>query len=119
MIDWLDSQAPGQLFTTSITEAEILFGISILPVGKKRHQLQERARHLFEKLLSDRVLPFDSKAAHVYAEFAAFRRSIGRPSSPADAQICAIALINGGSIATRNVTDFDGSGLKLLNPWTD
>lgn len=119
VLKWLDGQPPDQLFTTAITEAEILFGISVLPKGKRQTELRARAETLFGRLLQARVLSFDSKAAHAYAEVASFRRSIGRPMSPADAQVCAIALTSKAAIASRNIADFEGCGVELLNPWIE
>ena len=119
VIRWLNDNPPGQLFTTAITEAEILYGISVHPDGKRKSVLQEGTERVFQELLQDRILPFDSKAAHVYAEIASFRRKIGRPMSRADAQICAIASVNRAVIATRNTADFEGCGVELVNPWIE
>lgn len=67
--------------------------------------------------VADRMLPFDESAADAFGEVAAERRRIGRPISTADAQIAAIALVRGAMVATRNVRDFEGVGLTLINPW--
>ena len=64
-----------------------------------------------------RVLPFDGEAADHYGTLTAHRRSIGRPISQMDAQIAAIALSRGASLATRNVRDFEHLGLDVINPW--
>jgi predicted nucleic acid-binding protein len=65
-----------------------------------------------------RILPFDSPAAVAFAEIAAQRRQAGRPISQADAQIAAIARSRGATLATRNVPDFEGCGIEIVNPWT-
>jgi toxin FitB len=119
VLSWLDNHPTDQLFTTAITEAEILYGISVHSDGKRKRALRKGAEGLFERLLQDRVLPFDSKAAHTYAEIASFRRASGRPMSRPDAQICAIALVNRAAIATRNIADFEGCGVELVNPWNE
>ena len=64
-----------------------------------------------------RILPFDSAAAHAYAAIAAARRAAGRPINHAACQIAAIARCRGASVATRNVTGFEGSGINLIDPW--
>ena len=74
---------------------------------------------IFGKDLSGRVLPFDRDATDLYATIATDRRSAGRPISQFDAQVAAIALWRGASVATRNVSDFEGIGLAIVNPWKD
>ena len=104
---------------TSVTEAEIRTGIAILPEGERQRGLAASAERLFSVLFSERILPFDSDAARVYAMLAAERRVAGRPISQSDCQIAAIARCRGASVATRDVDDFEGSGIEVINPWTD
>jgi predicted nucleic acid-binding protein len=106
------------LFTSAITQAEILYGIAVLPEGKRRDALLAAARSALENHFRGRVLPFDGAAADAFAAIAADRREAGRPISQADAQIAAIAKSRGAALATRNVADFDGCGVSVLNPWT-
>ena len=63
--------------------------------------------------------PFDSPAAKAYADIVAQRRTAGRPIAEADCQIAAIALALGAPVATRNVKDFDGCGVRVINPWNE
>ena len=67
---------------------------------------------------SSRVLPFDKTAAEHFAELAAERERAGTPISFADAQIAAICLAADAQLATRNVRDFSGTGLTLIDPWS-
>ena len=118
VVAWADVQPLAALHVTCITEAELLYGLACLPDGRRRQQLYRAVETVFSTLLSERVLPFDRAAARAYAAFAAERRRRGRPIDLPDAQIAAIAMANGATaIATRNVADFDGCGLALLNPW--
>lgn len=71
----------------------------------------------FDTGFTQRILPFDSAAARDYADIAAGRRSAGRPIAPADCQIAAIARSRGMAVATRNVRDFGGIGITLVDPW--
>jgi len=114
---WVGAQAPGSLHTTAVTRAEMLYGARQLPAGKRQQQLLASVEGMFDEDFAGRVLPFDSGAADAYAHIAAARKLAGRPISPFDAQIAAIALANGAELATRNVEDFQDCGLEVINPW--
>jgi predicted nucleic acid-binding protein len=117
VLEWLRSHPPTALFTTTITEAEIHFGLELLPAGKRRNALEAAVALVFDADLRGRVLPFDSAAAHEYAVLAASRRRVGQPMSQADAQIAAIVRSRGAALATRNVADFAGCAFEVINPW--
>ena len=114
---WLDGWPARELFITAVTEAEVRTGVALLPEGRRRRGLAEAAEHAFGSLFAGRVLPFDSGAAHAYAEIAAARRAARRSFSQADGQIAAIARSHGMAVATRNVRDFEDMGIDLFNPW--
>lgn len=117
--DWLLSQPSDDLFTAAVCQAEILSGIAILPEGRRRADLEEAARAMFADDFQGRVLPFDTEAAVAYAEVFAARRKAGRPAGTADLMLAAIARVRGASVVTRNVADFEGVGLTIINPWDD
>ena len=114
---WLDERPTRELFVTAVTEAEVRSGIAFLPDGRRRRGIAEAADRAFGGLFAGRVLPFDSAAAHAYAEIAAACRAAGRPVSQADGQIAAIARSRGMAVATRNVRDFADMGIVLIDPW--
>ncbi|MDQ3036740.1 MAG: type II toxin-antitoxin system VapC family toxin [Myxococcota bacterium] len=118
VVRWVDARSVASLYTTSLTEAELLHGIALLPNGKRRDAIDAAARAMFEEELAGRVLPFGSAAARAYAEIAAARRRAGRPIATIDAQIAAIVRATGATLATRNVSDFDGCGIDVANPWS-
>ena len=117
VLHWLDSRLERDLFVTAVTQAEVLTGIATMPAGQRRRDLAAAADHAFNGMFADRVLPFDRSAAHAYAGIAAARRRAGRPISQADCQIAAIAAARGGTVVTRNVRDFEGIEIAVLNPW--
>lgn len=114
---WMMAQSVSDLATTAITQAEILKGIEMMPLGKKRGQLLEVAQAYFHVDMASRILSFNSAAAHRFAEIFAHRRKIGRQIQPLDAQIAAIAREHHAALATRNIDDFTDCGIELINPW--
>lgn len=117
VVDWMARQPAAGLYTTSITQAEILHGLMLLPPGRRRRALQAAATSMFAEDFGGRILGFGTDEAPPYAGIASERRRAGRPISHFDAQIAAIARSTGAVLATRNVTDFDGCGVTLVNPW--
>jgi predicted nucleic acid-binding protein len=114
---WAASHPPAELFTSTITMAEVLYGIEILPHGKRRDQLHREAESIFLDDFAGRVLAFDEASARMFAVVAAQRRAQGRPIEESDAQIAAIVRVNHGTLVTRNTDDFEGCGIQLVNPW--
>jgi predicted nucleic acid-binding protein len=106
------------LYTTLFNQAEILYGIAVLPEGKRRAALAHAAETLFAEDFASRILTFNATAAACYADIAAARRQAGRPIEVLDALIAATALAAAASVATRDIGGFEGCGLNLINPWT-
>ncbi len=96
--------------------AEILLGIVLLPDGARKTKLHTAARDVFAGF-GERVIPFDGLAAQQYALVVAARTAVGAPIKELDAQIAAICRARGSALATRNVKDFNGIELPLINPW--
>ena len=117
VVAWMAAQPAQSLYTTSVTQAEILHGVMLLPSGRRRKAFETAAEDMFREEFAGRVLAFGSDAAPSYARIAVDRRRAGRPISQFDAQIAAIARSTGAAVATRNVTDFEGCGINLVNPW--
>ncbi|HEY3738992.1 MAG TPA: type II toxin-antitoxin system VapC family toxin [Bryobacteraceae bacterium] len=117
VLDWLNGQTASQVFITATSKAEIFYGIDRLPAGRKRDLLRRAANDMFEQQFPERVLPFDEIAAEVFAVIAADRERRGRPMAQFDAQIAAIARVQGAAIATRDVRDFSNCGIELIDPW--
>ena len=120
VLDWIEKlRIADELFLTAITVAEILYGVELLPKGKRRDKLALDAEGMFAEDYSGRVLVFDEAAARAFAQLAASRRRSGRPICELDAQIAAIASVHGATLATRNTADFEGCGIRVVNPWVD
>ena len=118
VLAWLDRQAPETLFLTTITLAELQAGIEILPVGKRRTALQEVTTEVIAQFEA-RVLPFDQECALAFGRVFAGTQAMGNPIHFGDCAIAAIAFRNGFTLATRNVRDYKGAGIELINPWSE
>src|SRR5262245_21870192 len=118
VVDWIGAQPAVSLYTTSITQAEILHVILLLPAGRRRTRLEVATTAMFADDFAGRILGFGADAAPAYARIAAGRRKAGRPIAHFDAQIAAITRSSGAVLATRNVDDFADCGVTLVNPWT-
>ncbi len=116
---WVDSLPASELHLTAITAAELSYGVARLPKGRRRFQLAEAIRTLLDAEFAGRVLAFDVVAAGHYGDIAARRTAAGRPTSAADAQIAAICRSYDAGLATRNTSGFTGTGIDLIDPWTE
>lgn len=117
VLAWVDAQPASDLVITSITVAEILYGIARMDDGKRKQTLHALALAMFEEDFAGNVLPFDMDAAEQYAGLVSQSEAAGRAVGMADAQIAAICRVHGARLATRNVRDFDRFGLSIINPW--
>jgi toxin FitB len=117
VVAWIEERPRSGLGITVITQAEILYGIELLPRGRRKHGLLSAAQAMFSEDFRGRIFPFDSDAAQAFAKISALRQDQGKPISQPDAQIAAIVQALGAELATRNVADFDGCEINLLNPW--
>ena len=119
VIDWLAGQEPSSVFTTAITQAEVLYGVETLPAGRHRMRLLAAVEKMFAEEFEGRILPFDEDAARAFAGIVAARDRAGRPISQFDAMIAAIARSHRAAVATRNTADFQDCGVDVINPWTE
>jgi predicted nucleic acid-binding protein len=117
VVDWLTACPAEMMFTTTICQTEILYGLRRLPDGQKRQRLTAAAHALFAQELVGRILPFDTAAATVYADLRITRERAGRPLAVEDGMIAAIAQVAGASVVTRNTEDFAGCGILIISPW--
>ncbi len=119
VIEWLNSQETVTLYLSTITIAEIGYGLWVLPDGKRHRSLEDRFEQFVAEGFEQRILDFDERAARLYAEVMGHRKEIDRPLGVPDGQIASIARANRLAIATRNVRDFAECGLELINPFDD
>ncbi|MFN4925029.1 type II toxin-antitoxin system VapC family toxin [Bradyrhizobium sp.] len=113
---WLDTQAAETLYLSSVTIAELLFGIGVLRAGRRKDKLTEALAGLM-KMFEGRLLPFDVAAARCYADLAVRARNAGKGFPTPDGYIAAVAVSQGLSVATRDTSAFDAAGLAVINPW--
>lgn len=114
--DWLLGQHPTELFTTSITVAEVLYGIERLPEGQRKDMLRTAATEVFTAF-ENHVLPFGQEAAVAFAPLVHRRDLLGLPIDGFDAQIAAICSTHHATLATRNGKDFEHTGITVVDPW--
>jgi len=114
---WIAGQPDDALFTTTICQAEILSGLAMMPEGRRRLALETAAQAIFTDDFDGRVLPFDSAAAAAYADIFAARRRGGRPTTPLDLMIAAVARAMSASVVTRDIGGFEDCGVPLIDPW--
>jgi predicted nucleic acid-binding protein len=113
---WLDEQAAETIYLSSVTLAELLFGIGALPAGRRKHAMSLALDGLLE-LFGNRVLAFDTDSARHYAELAVAARAAGKGFPTPDGYIAAIAAAHRFTVVTRDVAPFEAAGLKVIDPW--
>jgi toxin FitB len=119
VLDWLDRQATQTLYLTTPSLAELLVGIQVLPAGRRKAGLAAALTQLMAVLFDARILPFDRDAAEMYATLVGRARKAGCAMSVAEAQIGAIAVAHGFTVATRDTVPFTAAGVPVINPWDD
>ena len=118
VLEWLAAQETSEVFLTAITMAEVLAGVETLPAGKRKAKLASSIEKILTEYFQCPILPFDAQAARVYAKLVRSRNAIGRPISQFDAMIASVAFSHGAAVATRNTSDFEYCGIRVVNPWT-
>ena len=113
---WLNDQVAETLYLSSVTLAELLFGVGSLPDGRRKDMLAQALDGLMG-LFRDRVLPFDTDAARCYADLAVTARSAGRGFSTPDGYIAAIAASRGFVVASRDTDPYEAAKVTVINPW--
>ncbi len=117
VLRWFSSQAAEDLHVTTVTMAEILYGIELISSSRRRDAIRAGVEKMFEEVFADRTLPFEDRAAHAFSHIASSRRRQAKHISGVDAQIAAIARVHGATLATRDIYIFEGCGVRLVNPW--
>ena len=118
VLAWLDAQEPKTLYLTTVNLAELLAGVEVLPAGRRRNALAHALATQVMALFDTRILPFDNKAAEVFAKARATAQALGNRMGFADCAIASIAGAHGFSVATRNSRDFRGTNVATIDPWT-
>jgi predicted nucleic acid-binding protein len=119
VMQWLAAQEPLSVFTTTVTQAELLYWIEIMASGKRRSKLAAAIDRVLIDEFRDRILPFDEDAARMYPKIVAERRRLGLRISQFDAMIAAVSKSRRATLATRNTGDFEHCGVRIVNPWTE
>jgi toxin FitB len=114
---WLASHSPSHFFVTSISKAESLLGLALMPDGRRKKSLGDIMHVFFEERVRTPILAFGDRESIAFAELVTARRRRGLPIGEFDAQIAAIARTHGFAVATRNTSDFEHCGIEIVNPW--
>ena len=114
---WLRAQDRSVVFTTAINQAEILYGVELLPGGKRRAHLHNAVQQMLIREFAGKILPFDESAARLFGPIITSRNAAGRPISQFDAMIAAITRSHRATIATRDTAGFELCGIQVMNPW--
>jgi hypothetical protein len=114
---WLRAQPLTGLYISSVTVTEIMYGLLRMPEGGRKLAMSQQFQQLLDQGFQQRILGFEYPAAVMAARLRPMRDGIGRPLGFADAQIAAIAQVHGYAVATRNIKDFEGCGLTLMDPF--
>lgn len=117
VLAWMASHPRSALFTTTVVEAEALYGVHILPDGARKNGSRSAVKAIFDQDMQGRGITFDQDCAQAFADIAAPRRALGKPISQFDAMIAAATRSRGAALATRNVQDFIDCGIDLIDPW--
>ena len=117
VLTWIDAQIVETLYLSTISLAELRFGIAALPTGKRQDMLRASLEQRILPLFVGRILPFDAAASEAYAMLRARARAEGKAISPADGYIAATAMAHGLIVATRDTGPFEAAGLTVINPW--
>ncbi len=117
VLAWFNGHKLSNLYLSAVGAAEMWRGVTTMPRGKKREWLAAKVRNLVRNDFDGRVLHFDRRAAFMYGDIWADRKAQGRPISVIDCMIAATANVRGAAVATRNVSDFEGCGVEIINPW--
>ncbi len=117
VLEWIDAQHIDTLFISTISLAELRFGVAALPDGKRKSALHERLENRVLPLFEGRILPFDMAASNAYAALRSQARTQGKAIAPTDGFIAAVASVHGLAIATRDTSPFEAAGLAVINPW--
>lgn len=117
VLAWIDAQMLETLYLSTITIAELRYGIAAMPEGKRRSIYQERLDREVLPAFSGRVLAFDLDASQAYATLMARAKNAGRAIGKADGYIAATASARNLIVATRDISPFEAAGLNVINPW--
>ena len=117
VVQWFEAQESETLWISAITVGELTYGIAAMPTGRRKNDLQTKLDAAIQEAFPGRIHAYDADCAVLYGRIMSNRKTAGRPMSVPDAQIAAIAVRHGADVATRNVSDFSGLDLPLINPF--
>lgn len=115
VVNW-ELQTGPRLRMSTIALAEWRAGAALMPFGRNRDALTAIIEAVIDRY-ADRILNFDAECSRWYGLVLAEARTAGKPIATADAMIAATARAHGMAVATRDLNDFAGAGVDLIDPW--
>ncbi len=117
VIAWLDAQSVDTVYLSTISLAELLLGVTILPDGRRKAMIAASLAEKTKEMFGSRILSFDLASAQAYATIVSHARAVGRSIGFADGLIAATATAHDLTVVTRDTTPFTAAGLRVINPW--
>jgi predicted nucleic acid-binding protein len=117
VLAWLDRQDIETLFLSTISLAELRYGVAALPDGKRKEGLGAALENRVVALFDQRLLSFDVAATRAYAIIRARAKAVGYTLGAADGYIAATAAAHDFAVATRDIDPFRSAGVPIIDPW--
>jgi predicted nucleic acid-binding protein len=119
VMEWLASMDEEQLHLSVVSLAELRHGIERMDKGGRKDALDLWLTEQLAPRFEDRLLPIDSVTADHWGRIVARSQAVGRPIGAMDAFLAAHAQQHELTLVTRNISDFEATGIRLFNPWTE
>jgi len=119
VLNWLHGLDEDRTFISIVSIAEIRRGVALMDSGRRRDALDEWLTHDLPQRFENRIVPVDGAVALAWGDLMALAKRSGRGLASMDGLIAATSIAHDLTLATRNIKDFDGFGIDIIDPWAD